>query len=264
MTHRRWITWAGGTLAVVLLSGAVAAALAGWHSRRQERALLDRLDSSEPRERADAFYEARHTTRSEVVRRMLETFRKEHDPTVLSKAAYAIMYTKDPRGLPLLVQRAEAGPDSEVRAEMMVYIARHESGDDSRAAWMRERLATDEPWLRTGAAAGLLYLGRPEGGAQLIALAREGTPEHRAFALAQLRKVVQPMTEAVAWPIAWPEDGPVDSAEPFWEDLAGFWEVHGRTRLLDDVLARLFGDDPHWRELKRLLHAREYAERLLD
>jgi HEAT repeat protein len=263
MVNRRWVRWTAGALVVVLVGGGAAAAIVGWQQRRDEEALLARLESADPQERADAFYDARYATRPEAVQRLLDAFDHEDDPVVLSKAAYAIMCTRDPRGLPLLVRRAEAGPDREVRAEFMVYIARHEAGADSRVAWMRAGLGSDEPWRRLGAAAGLLYLGRPEGGATLIDLARHGTPEHRDFAMAQLRKVVQPMTEAVAWPIDWPGEG-LTPPEGFWDELARFWTTHGDARLLADVLGRLFGDDRQWRQLKRLLHARQYAEDLLN
>lgn len=260
------VKWIIIGLAVISLAGSAAVVFASWQRQRQreEEMLLAGLDSTDPRERADAFYDSRYATRPEAVQRLLDAFQRESDVTVLSKGAYAIMCTQDPRGLPLLIRRAEEGPDREVRAEFIVYIARHEAGDESRMDWMRSVMNSREPWLRIGAAAGLLYLGQPDGGTELIALARQGNTEHRRFAMAQLRKVVQPMTEAVAWPVTWPEQEDSDPGTGFWNELDRFWEVHGHTRLLSDVLARLFGDDRDWRQLKRLLHAREYAEDLLN
>jgi len=250
-------------LVVVLLGGVATAAWVKWEAYREEALLLERLNVADPEARAEAFYHARHVKRPESVQRLIDAFRKEQHPEVLGKAGYAVMYTQDPRGLPLLMERVDEGPDREARAEFMVYIARYEVNEDGRTKWLTERLESEASWLRLGAAAGLMYLGRAEGGAKLIALGADAPEAQRRFAVAQLQKVVRPMTETVAYPIAWPDDdGPLPDTD-FWEALSRFWNRHGQERLLEDVLFRLFGEDENWHELKRLLHAREYAERWL-
>ncbi len=262
-SERRKKHWKTILLGIVLIA-ALAGGAMYWNVQREQNALLALLDDSDPTVRAEAYRDARYFTSEKAVTRMLDGFTREEDPYVLSKAGYALMITSDPRGLPLLIERADEGPDRELRAQLSVYIARHKAGDDTRLQWFREGLHSEEPWRKLGAAAGLLYMGQGDGGARLIELGREATPEQLPFILGQLHKVVKPMTESVGILPAWPDRDAIEVDARFWDDLARFWSNHGRTSLLDDVLVRLFESDPDWIQLNRLIHAREYAARILQ
>lgn len=249
-------------IAIVALAGLGGGATA-WMQRQEEAALIDALDTDDANARAQAFYKARYVKNAKSVERLLKAFEVEEDRTVLSRAGYAVMTTQDPRSLALLKQRVESGPDDWVRADLIVCIARHEAADDSRNAWLHEWMASDSPWLKLGGAGGALILGDPQGGAVLIEAGRCGSPAERTFVLAQLNKVVKPMSEAIGYPLSWPDTDEVTD-ELFWSDLATFWDTHGKDPLLADVLERLFVFEGDWFQLTRLMHARDYAEKLVN
>jgi len=114
-----------------------------------------------------------------------------------------------------------------------------------------------------GSAAGLLALGQPAGGRELIALASQSKHPARAMALLELQRIVNPMTEAVGQPVAWPEPGQ-EPAQSLWIDLRRFWDEWGTVRLLNDVLSQRYAISPEWYELKRLLHARDKVSRWFE
>ena len=114
-----------------------------------------------------------------------------------------------------------------------------------------------------GSAAGLLALGQPAGGRELIDLARQ--PEHpaRMLALDELQRIAGPMAETVGQPIAWPEPGQ-EPTRNFWTELHQFWQRWGTARLLNDVLSQRYAKSAEWYELGRLLHARDKVARWFE
>ncbi len=183
---------------------------------------------------------------------------------LLSEAAYVVARSGDRQRVPLILARADEGPDDPTRARLMLHAGRLAGDDPVLAARFRSDLESPgEPWRRVGAAVALLEMGYPEGGPALVAII--GDPDHagHAMAYAELARVGGMMTEAVGWPITWPETV-AETDSDFWEKLVPFWESAGTSRLLNDVLAQRYGADPRWRQLRRLLHARNKVARWFE
>jgi hypothetical protein len=178
-------------------------------------------------------------------------------------AGYAAMRFRDTRHLTLLRRRADEGPDDAVRAKLILYAAQLSGRDVRLIDWLEAGVNASEPWRQVGSAAGLLALGQPAGGRELIELASRSEHPARAMALLELQRIVNPMTEAVGQPVAWPKPGQ-EPAQSLWIDLRRFWDEWGTVRLLNDVLSQRYAISPEWYELKRLLHARDKVARWFE
>jgi len=208
-----------------------------------------------------ALAKERDARAAELVGEILQT---EQDRAVLRAAGYAATRFRDKRNLPLLLARAEQGPDDPTRAWLLMYAGRLAAGNqnttDRLRAWLN---AEGEPWRQVGSAAGLLLMGCPEGGTALIAIAKDENHPGRVMAFQELRHIGRLMTETVGWPITWPETL-ADTDTSFWKSLSRFWRERGSRQLLNDVLAYRFGHDPKLYELRRLLHARDKVARWFE
>ncbi|HSW46228.1 MAG TPA: hypothetical protein VLM89_11730, partial [Phycisphaerae bacterium] len=193
-----------------------------------------------------------------------ERVANEQDRLALEMAGYAAARTGQVSLIDALQRRADAEPDDTTRTQLIIFAARLARGQADLSAWLDGGLAVaEEPWRQLGCAAGLLEFGQPRGGPALMALARK--PDHPATleALNWLQRLVGPMTETVGWPIEWPTKGePPDEA--FWDSLERFWSQHADSRLIADVLDRLYIPDPRLAELRRLIHARKKVARWFE
>lgn len=187
---------------------------------------------------------------------LAEVLVEESDPAALDMAGCTAMRIEDTALLDTLKRRASEAPDNGTRAKLIMYTARLSRRDVRLIPWLEAGVGADqEPWRQFGSAAGLLYVGEPRGGADLIALARNPDHPAQAVALAELYALIAGMTEAVGWPISWPPLE-VEPEPAFWTSLDAFWKQHGNARLLSDVLTRRTTRDPRLVELGRLIHAR--------
>jgi hypothetical protein len=187
---------------------------------------------------------------------VLERLAREDDPALTELAAYTAMRMRDPRAATALQQQADRQADSILRTKLILFAVRVSDGDYRLLPWLRGGIASDEPWRQAGSAAGLLHLGRVEGAQAALDLIERLPEEPRQFVLGELRTITERMAQAVGHRLsADPDDNMLS--------LRAFWARHGNTDLLCDALNRSERNDPDWREVERLLHARERAERLL-
>jgi len=249
-------------LAGVALPGVIVAAVAVADQINLRLQVLA-IRSADPRVRADSLQKLALGREVRASGAVAETLQQEQDRAALEWAGYAAMRFRDTRNLPLLRRRADEGPDDAVRAKLILYAAQLSGRDVRLIDWLEAGVNSSEPWRQVGSAAGLLALGQPAGGRQLIDLASRAEHPGHKMALAELQRIAGPMAEAVGQPLAWPEPGD-EPAENLWIDLRRFWDQWGTVRLLNDVLSRRYPVSPRWHELKRLLHARDKVARWFE
>jgi hypothetical protein len=238
------------------------------------------LESPDPAVQTRALYEvaARHEARAGEA--VLAVLAEAEDRGVVDAARAAALRTGDWRGVAVLRRRADDGPDDSVRAKLIATAARLSNRDVRLSEWLDAGAASTEPWRRVGSAWGLLEIGRPRGGALLIDMMPELPAEAGRLAWTELRRIAEPMTQAVGWPIEWPagegrlrvhpktlktdrlEACPTrvpgrTLSEAGWASLREFWSRHATVQLLGDVLTRLEQRDPKWHQVDRLLRARD-------
>jgi hypothetical protein len=176
-------------------------------------------------------------------------------------AGYTAMRTQDPRALPALQARADREGDSELKARLIQYASRLADRDYRLLDWLKAGAESSEPWRRAASCIGLLQIGRPEGAETLFATHASLPPEARDFALQEARRIIEPMATTIGVVIEWPADALTDAGTLAWERAGEFWRGHATRELLGDVLVRLDKRDPDWREVERLLHARQRVSR---
>lgn len=245
-------------LAVILIgvAGVAVAAVAAVDQIVLRTRLADCRDEN-PEVRLEALRQLADQRDARAAKAVGELLADEKSRPVLERAGYTAMRIRERSNLPLLQRCAEQGPDDSTRARLLLYAGRLADRDVRLLDWFRDGLdASAKPWRRTGSAIGLLEIGQPEGGPVLMEIASQADHPARNMAYTELRRIGIMMTEAVGWPIDWPTS--VDKTDTsFWENLERFWQAHGTSRLLNDVLSRRYGQDPDLYELRRLLHARD-------
>lgn len=252
--RRQWPTRIALGLLILVGLAAAAAAVADQVNLRLQ---LAACRSPDARVRLKAFERLARERDARAGQAIAEALDRETDRAVLEMAGYAAMRIGDTALLGALQRVASQEPDDPVRAKLILYTTRLSRRDARLIPWLEAGLnAAQEPWQQVGSAAGLLQVGEPRGGPALMAVARKADPPVRAFAFGELRGLVESMTEAVGWPIHWPNAGSGPDAD-FWASLETFWSRHGTARLLNDVLTRLYDRDARLYELKRLIHARD-------
>jgi len=260
MAKKQWKKRA--ILAVLALPVAVAAA-AAVADQISLRLQMSGVRGMDPKTRAKALCQLALKRETRASKTVAEELQKEQDRSVLEWAGYAAARIRDPGNLGLLQRRADEEPDDAVRAKPIIFTAQLSARDARLKDWLEAGVHSSQPWRQAGSAAGLLALGEPEGGRELIDLASQ--PEHPAHALAldELQRIAGPMAEAVGQPIIWPKPGQEHTPE-FLTDLRQFWKEWGTTRLLNDVLSQRYAQSPEWYELGRLLHARDKVARWFE
>lgn len=250
-----------GVLAVLVgISLAVAAAA----SPAQSAVASSRLRSSDPKTRKRGLTYVRDERAARCADDVMALLQRETDSNLAELAAYALLRTREVRGVAVLQQQADARPDSDLKARMIYYAARLSNGDYRLLDWLQRGAASGEPWRATGSCIGLLQLGRVEGGASLLTL-RERLPEPaRNYALEEFHRVVGPMSQAVGQPIDWPAQVTPEARQKLWAQIAEFWPRFATTPLLADALMRLERTDVDWHEVDRVMHARERVSQWLQ
>lgn len=254
VVRQRWFRYVVVAV-VVLAAGGVAAGVL--IDRARMRTELAAIRDPDPKVRHKALYNARRTSHQPVIDAIIEALRTDEDREVLRMAGYAAMYLRDPRGLELMLKHVESGPDDLARADFLAYIARYPGAGDSCRAVFDNALASTEPWRRVGAAAGLLELGDVRGGPVLIEIGRQAEPALSRYAVDYLERIAGPMAEAVGQRIDWPTPERPAIDEAWWDRMSEFWAGFATERLLNDVLDRRYRRDGKWKEIDRLLNARD-------
>jgi hypothetical protein len=194
----------------------------------------------------------------------MKSLESETDPNLIELAGYTLMRLRDPAGVSTLRSRADRETDSALKARLIQFTARLADGDCRLVAWLRNGVGSNEPWRRAGSCLGLLELDRLEGGDQLLAIRNQIPEEVRAWTWNELRRIVEPMMQTTCYEFTWPEGQSVVEQDPTWAGIEVFWKRYATPLLLGDVQDRLDHNDPKWREVDRLTHARERVGRWIN
>ncbi len=245
------------TLLVLVSVVGVAAAAIAVGDRIRLRSLRGDLADADPVVRLQALCQVARERERRLADAVLAALETEQDRAVLGAAGYAAVRIGEALGVGVLQRRADEGPDDAVHAKLILYAARLSQGDARLIDWLAAGVASGEPWRRAASAVGLLETGQTRGGEILIKMAPELAPDVRLLAMNGFRRIAEPMAQAIGRRIDWSvvQEGGID--DPRWADVRVFWERHATAELLSDVLARLERPDRRWKEVNRLLHARD-------
>lgn len=254
----------GWVIALGLLGTVAAATVAGvrFAGQREMRGLVAGLGDTDAQVRARSCYAlARRDVSASQIDALCELLKKDQDAGVCESAAYALQNHGYTAAAPLLVGAVERLGDTAALSKIIGYYAR--LGGDGVTARVRELSVCGRTWREIGGGVGLLELGDVSGAAVLLRYAGDEDEYVRAFAADFLRRFSEPMTEMVGEYIDLRvADGDGFSAGQL-SVLREFWEGKDRTRELRDYLTWSRRKDPTWRQVKRLIHAREKAARWL-
>lgn len=254
----------GWLIALGLLGIVAAATVAGVRIAEQweMRGLVANLGDADAELRARSCYAlARRDVSASQIGALCELLKKDLDADVCESAAYALQSHGHTAATPLLRGAAERLADTAALSKIIGYYAR--LGGDGVSARVREFSQCGRTWGEMGGGVGLLELGDVSGAAVLLRYAAHEDEYVREFAAEFLRRFSEPMTEMVGEYVDLRvEDGDGFSTEQL-SLLREFWERKDRTRELRDYLNWSRRKDPTWRQVKRLIHAREKAARWL-
>ena len=253
----------GWGLGVCLLIPGLVVAGAAIGDRVRVSRLADGFARLSPDERAERLHQIGYRREYRLLNLVRQAVDQAEHRGELQAAGYAAMRLGDTDSVPRLLARAQAGPDDAVRADLFLYAVKLSARDARLVDPLSRDAAGSEPWCRAGASAGLLQIGRTEGGTQLLQLVREAPPEIRAYAMREFCGVAGPMAQTVGHPFDWVASDPIPINDRSIGELTAFWERYATVGLLNDVLQRLQSRDPDWVEMGRLIHARDRVARYL-
>jgi hypothetical protein len=244
-----------GVLLMIVLAGSTVV-LSALAPRAQGWLAVQKLGSADAGTRKRGLGHIRDERVAFAAAAVAECLARETDPEMVELAGYTLMRTRDPSGVPPLQERADREGDSMLAARLILFAARLADGDYRLLPWLQDGARSSLAWRQAGSALALLHLSRIEAGPLLFERRASYPPEVQEFALAELRGFVELMSQAVGRPMAWSQDLRAD-----WAAAAGFWRAYATTALLRDVLVRMQRSDPNWREVDRLMHARDRVSR---
>lgn len=189
--------------------------------------------------------------------------RSDHDD-VRESAGYAIHRLvqdnglADPRGREALAAAIERQDDDIIRAKLIIYWGRL-AGDEAEPT-LRQWLAGREDWRAAGAAGALVERGDAPAAGVLFTQAGCDEALRRQFCADELAKVAAPMAEMVGVRLDLQPDGGNGFSPAQLAALQTWWAGPRTSELLADHLEWHRENNPKWRLIKRMLHARERAE----
>jgi hypothetical protein len=189
--------------------------------------------------------------------------RSNHDD-VRESAGYAIHRLvqinalSDPRGRDALAAAIERQDDDIIRAKLIVYWGRL-TGDDAEPT-LRRWFTGAEVWRAAGAAVALLERGDASAGNVLFEQAGCDEALRRQYCAEELARMAAPMAEMVGASLDLHIEGGNGFAREQLAALRAWWAGPRTQQLLNDHLEWHRENNPKWRLIKRMLHAREQAE----
>lgn len=247
---------------VVVLAGTAGGALAfrAW----QESALRRQLADGDPRVAQLTAYEIAEEAGPAFLDDVIELLERSDHDDVRESAGYAIHRLvldnklSDDRGRAALKAAVERQDDDIIRAKLIVYWARI-SGDDIDGT-LREWAAGPQVWRSAGAAVALLERGDATAADVLFAQATCDEALRREYCANELAKVAAPMAEMVGVDLDLTTDGANGLRAEQLAALRAWWAGPRTEQVLNDHLDWHRENNPKWRLIKRMLHARERAE----
>lgn len=249
-------------IALALALCAAAAIPAGalgwlWLRRLPERHILAMLQSNDAEQRkhgAWATSDRRILRAAEFMASQLDQDREEV-ADVRESYVYALGRCGFQEFFAAVEQRTWNEPSGFVRAQAWVAAARL---DGARfKALLAAAPPRDDAWDRLGMAIGRLEVGDMSALGDILPIARDGTPDQRAFACQALDRSLTPLLEAAG---RWPIDAPLDPIEP-WpaqriDEAAARLANLDIQAVADSTRPRLVAAQPVRRIVRRLTNAR--------
>jgi hypothetical protein len=254
---RRGKRWLLGIAGLVVLAGGVAWAL----PQIRYHEVLRRLNDPDRKVRLAACFELGSMPVPAGIPHLQRLLLEDSDREMVEAAGLGLSKTKDRGSLPVLRKAVERGPDDVFLAKLFQYLAR--LGGDGEAAFLRTHAGSPEPWRAIGAASGLLEANDVSGGNVLLHYMESGTPDQKVFAADALLTYAGPMMDMIGQGM----DLDVSSGMPLRDEQVAavkrWWLQPSTGRLLNDYISWHRRPNPEWRQIGRLLHARDRAARRL-
>lgn len=229
----------------------------------EDAQLRARLKSADPHEIQKACYDIADTGSPRFLPDVIALLDASDHDDVREAAGYAIhrielqQPTPAPAGVDALFNALERQDDDIIRAKLITYWARL-VGDNATTTLVDWRQGA-EPWRAAGAAIALLESGHADAVQTLFRTARTDPHQLRIYSADELRKMVAPMAEMIGDRL----DLNVDPMVSFTPDqlaaIEAWWAGPRTPELLQDHLEWHQIDNPQWRLIKRMLHARDQA-----
>ena len=193
---------------------------------------------------------------------VLQTLRDDQEASVLLAAASAAARLQLVEAADLLQRRADEAESGLIKAELIVWAVCTSQRDLRLRPWLDKHATADDAWTQAAAAAGHLWLGSPEAGETLLDIALNGEEEVAGFAWRHFQSA-----GAIAAELAGrgdlvkrihsrPRAASVDQIRSWWTQSVD------ASFLVDAMIHK--ASRPHgWRDVDKLLHAREYAAAIL-
>lgn len=244
-----------------LIAGIVLIALAGasWPAV-QARIWIAQLQDDDPDTRIKACRELGSAESAAAVEPVTRVMLEDQNRQVVEHAAYALMKIKHPSTIDALQQAADHGPeDDPTLAKLILWAA--DLSEGTLIDFVRKQAASDQPWRRLGGGAGLMECGDFAGGQIVLHFLKNGDRGQQIFATERFQRFAEPMTEMVGEYInlQTPKGEPLSPEQIAAIDA--WWTTRATPQLLKDFVDYHRRPNPKWREIKRLVHARQRVAR---
>jgi hypothetical protein len=226
----------------------------------QARIWIGQLQDHDPKVRIKACQELGSAESVAAVGPLTRVMLEDDDRQVVRRAAYALMKIKHPSTVDALQKAAQRdAADDLPLAELILWSA--DLSEGAVVDFVRQQAASDQPWRRLGGGAGLMECGEFEGGRIVLAFLKDSDPAKQIFATEQFQRFAEPMTEMVGEFInlQTPKGQPLSPGQI--AAIESWWTSRATPRLLRDFVAYHRRPNPKWREIKRLVHARQRVAR---
>jgi len=237
----------------------IAIAAAGWPAV-QARIWIHQLEDDDPNTRIKACKELGSAESAAAVDPLTKIMLEDPNRQVVERAAHALMKIKHPSTIEALQQAVEhSSADDLTLAELILWTA--DLSEGTAIDFVRKQAASDPPWRRLGGGAGLLECGDFAGGEIVLHFLKNGDRGQQLFATERFQRFAEPMTEMVGEYInlQTPKGEPLSPEQIAAIDA--WWTARATPQLLKDFVDYPRRPNPKWRQIKRLIHARQRVAR---
>jgi len=250
----------GGAAGRVLGLAAVALAAvgAGGYLAWDWYGLWSAMRSTEPATIQAACYQIAERGAAGFLDELIALLNRSGHDDVREAAGYALARIGHPRGTGPLAAAIQRQDDDIIRAKLICYWS--QLAGEAAEPTLRQWLAGQEVWRAAGAAVALSRRGHAHAADVLLDQADCDEPLRRQFCAGELTKLAGPMSEMVGAGLDLSTDGRHGFSADQIAALRAWWAGPRTPQLLRDHLAWHSENNPRWRLIKRMLHARERAE----